>query len=77
MGRYAEYKDSGLEWISEISAHWKTIRFSGWKIFLHGSFPTIFSLFHRNGNTALAYYFRIDRTNHVILYRTHSINMLS
>ena len=27
MGRYAEYKDSGLEWIGEIPAHWKTMRF--------------------------------------------------
>ncbi|ERL04346.1 restriction endonuclease subunit S [Mitsuokella sp. oral taxon 131] len=25
--RYAEYKDSGLEWIGEIPAHWKTMRF--------------------------------------------------
>lgn len=27
MGRHAEYKDSGLEWIGEIPAHWKTMRF--------------------------------------------------
>lgn len=26
MGRYAEYKDSGLEWIGEIPAHWKCQR---------------------------------------------------
>lgn len=25
--RYAKYKDSGLEWIGEIPAHWKTVRF--------------------------------------------------
>ena len=26
MGRYAEYKDSGLEWIGEIPAHWDFLR---------------------------------------------------
>lgn len=26
MGRYAEYKDSGLEWIGEIPAHWTVSR---------------------------------------------------
>ena len=26
MGRYAEYKDSGLEWLGEILADWNCMR---------------------------------------------------
>ena len=26
MGRYSEYKDSGVQWLGEIPGHWKTVR---------------------------------------------------
>ena len=40
MGRYAEYKDSGLEWIGEIPAHWKKHRIKmNYKIVSGNGFP--------------------------------------